>query len=363
MSKKLYRIAAIGFAHAHMRMNLEAFASCKDRVVFVAAADVKPRISSISEQRSTRIAGLHQAVNLYGFKKYDDYNRLLDENKIDIALVCSENAFHPQVSEILLQKGIHVVLEKPMAADMSGALRITHAKGKSNAHVYTNWPSAWNNTIRKAKKMTDEGVIGRLYKFTYRNGDSLGPFSYGQTLTDKEKSLEWWYQSDVGGGAMLDYCSYGACMSCWFINQHPIEAFGLKANYNSPYGNVEDYATITVRFPSSVAILEGSWTTINTGIEPGPILFGTEGTMVVKQSGQLYIYKTRHKKEPDLIIEPEPLPIERNNLGKEILYHLDTGGSLFPMLDLELNLEAMSILDAGSRSANTKKMEAINNIL
>ncbi|MDR0730976.1 MAG: hypothetical protein LBF63_04850 [Treponema sp.] len=39
---------------------------------------------------------------------------------------------------------------------------------------------------------------------------------------------------------------------------------------------------------------------------------------------------------------------------------MDTGEPLFPMLDLPLNLAAMSILDAGSRSAQSGKMELVN---
>ena len=57
-------------------------------------------------------------------------------------------------------------------------------------------------------------------------------------------------------GALLDYCCYGACLSRWFFGEKSVAAYGMTANFNSPYGNVEDYATITVRFPQGVAILE-----------------------------------------------------------------------------------------------------------
>jgi hypothetical protein len=51
--EKKYRIAAIGFAHSHIDSNLKDFASCGDRVEFIAAADVKPRIPSLSKERGT----------------------------------------------------------------------------------------------------------------------------------------------------------------------------------------------------------------------------------------------------------------------------------------------------------------------
>ena len=357
MDKK-YRVAAIGFAHSHIESNIKDFSTCGDRVEFVAAADIKPRVPSLSEEKGTRIDELREAIELYGFRPYDCYKQLIEENKIDIALVCCENAYHPAVTEMLLRSGAHVVLEKPLAADMPGAMRIARAARETGKKVITNWPSAWSPAVRAAKELCDNGEIGKLFKFTHRNSDSQGPLSYGQVVSDLEKGCEWWHQSDVGGGALLDYCCYGACMSGWFLGEIPVAAYGLKANFDSPYGSAEDYATITVRFPTAASILEGSWTTVNSGVPGGPIIFGTEGTIVVGRD-EVQVFKTRHKETPDKTVKPGPLPACRNNLSKEVLHHLDTGEPLFPLLDLPLNLQSMSILDAGDRSAASGKLELI----
>ena len=358
-----YKIAAIGFAHSHINENVKDFAEC-DGVKCVAAADIKPKVPSLSMEPGTRNADFKRIVDTYGFKPYDDYVKLLDENEIDIAIICCENAFHPFVAEECLRRGIHVVIEKPLAADMAGTLRIARAAREGNAKVFTNWPSAWWPAVRTAKALCDAGEIGRLFKFTHRNSDSQGALSYGQVITDAEKGREWWHQADVGGGALLDYCCYGACMSSWFFGEKPVAAYGLKANFDSPYGSADDYATITVRFPRSAAILEGSWTTVNTGVPNGPIIFGTEGTMVVRSSSGwltdiVEVYKTRHKSEPDKVIKADPLPAGRENLGREVLHHLNTGEPLFPMLDLPLNMQSMGILDAGIRSAESGKLEIV----
>ena len=355
MAKK-YRVAAIGFAHSHIESNIKAFADCGDRVEMVAAADVPARTPPLSVEPGTRVDELKQAVRLYGMKEYEDYNELLDDNEIDICCVCSENAYHPLITELLLERGIHVVLEKPFAADFKGAMRMWRAARLSSGKIFTNWPSAWSPAIRTAKEVVDSGKIGKLFKFSYRNSDSQGPLSYGQKITEEELAAEWWYSSDLGGGSMLDYCCYGACMSCWFLNQKPVAAYGLKANINSHYGDAEDYAAIIARFPSAVAHLEGSWTTVNGGVPAGPLVYGTEGTVVVTRKG-VEIYKTRHTETPDEIVSPKPLPAGRATLAEEILYHLETGEPLFPMLDLPLNMYSAAILDAGARSAVSNKLE------
>ena len=357
---KKYRVAAIGFAHVHMASTLELFASCRDQVELVAAADIKPVVPGISREKGTRVEQLESAVSKYGFKVYDCHEKLLDENQIDIVLVCSENTLHPVILEKILRRGIHVVVEKPLAATMEGALRIERAAREKGARVICNWPSAWYPAVRTAKKLLDSGAIGKIFKINYRNYDSQGPFSYGQVMTDTEKGREWWYRSDSGGGAMLDYCCYGACIACWFTGQSPQAAFGIKANFNSPYGSTDDFSAITVRFPDAVAMLEGSWTTVNSGVPNGPIIFGLEGTMVVRLNGNVEIYKQRRKDTPDEVITADPLPAGREDLAKETLHHLDTGAPLFPMLDLPVNMASVSILDAGARSALSGKMELIN---
>ncbi len=354
---KQFRIGIVGYAHSHIISNAKDFQQLGDQVTFVAAADIPPLVAPVNNSDGTRYGIMRQLNQELGITKiYDDYIKMLDEEQLDIVLVCAENAFHGRVCEEILRRGIHVVMEKPMAVTMQDALRISRASKEGNATVVINWPSTWYPAIRMAHKLCMEGRIGKLFKFTYRNSDSLGPLSYGQQMTDFERGREWWYQSAAGGGALMDYCCYGACLSCWFFDQKPVTAYGLKANFNSPYGDAEDYATITARFPQGVAILEGSWTTVSSGIPNGPILYGLEGTMVV-DNDEVRIYKTRHSMKPDEVFTPDPLPEGRSTLGEEVLHHLRSGEPLHPTLSLANNLLAMSILDAGIRSSQSGKLE------
>ena len=192
-----------------------------------------PRIPSLSVEPDTRRCELDRAVEQYGFRKYEDYRQLLEENEIDIALVCCENAYHPVVMETILRRGIHVVVEKPLAATMQGAMRIARAARESGAKVL---PLAGGLEFCRP---AGEGAVRRrgdrqAFQIYFPQLDSLGPLSYGQQITELEKGREWWHQADVGGGALLDYCCYGACMAPWFLNSEPVSAYGLKANFDSP---------------------------------------------------------------------------------------------------------------------------------
>ena len=65
-------------------------------------------------------------------------------------------------------------------------------------------------------------------------------------VSDDEKAAEWWHQADTGGGALLDYCCYGACLAAWLLPEQPLTVQCLMANLKSRYGDAEDNAAKTI---------------------------------------------------------------------------------------------------------------------
>ena len=368
--KKTYRLGVIGFAHMHVNGLIDAFDKLSN-IEWIACADTVPDVPSISSESGTRQYSLKSAHEKTGIPKvYDDYREMLDKESLDIIIFCPENAKHGEVAEAIAARGIHMLTEKPMAATLSEALRMVRAAKANDVSLLVNWPTTWSPAVRKMKLVLDEGLIGNILEVKYRNGASMGPLAYGQEITDAEKGAEWWHQSEPGGGALLDYCCYGACLARWFIGESAVAAYGIKANLNSHYGDAEDNAIITVRFPGALAILEGSWTTWNVGIPTGPIVYGTKGTLVagsrMNDDGRrvpvVEVYTSRGYGKPDEVLEGDPLPEGRDTLAREFIYHLETGELPHPTMEMMQNLEAMAILDAGIRSAASGKLELVNNV-
>ncbi|HHY97139.1 MAG TPA: Gfo/Idh/MocA family oxidoreductase [Firmicutes bacterium] len=360
-ANKIYRLGVIGFAHMHVNSLIDSFAELPD-VQWIACADTVPEVPSISTEPATRKANLRRALEVTGIPKaYDDYREMLDKEEFDILIFCPENARHGEVAEAIAAKGAHMLTEKPMAASLSEALRMARAARAAGVTLMVNWPTTWSPAIRKAKDLIDAGEIGDIWEVKWRNGASMGPLAYGQKISPAEKGAEWWHQAKPGGGALLDYCCYGACLSRWYLGKPAVAAYGLKANLLSHYGDAEDNAVIAVRFPSAVAILEGTWTTFHTGIPTGPIIYGSNGTIVVDHS-RVLVYKERGSSSPTNVFENLALPEGRDNPAKELIHHLETGEPLHPTLDLPVNLDAMAILDAGIRSAVSGKLELANDI-
>jgi predicted dehydrogenase len=325
-------------------------------VEWVACADTKPAVKSLSDQGGTRTASVKHALEVIKIPKhYECYEEMLEKEKFDIIVACPENARHGEVAEKIAEKGIHMMFEKPMSSTYNDALRMTKAAAFHNVELAINWPSTWSAANRTAQALVEKGEIGRPLKFFYRNGASLGPLEYGQTLTPYEKSHEWWHRESEGGGATLDYCCYGACLSRWFMGKPAVAANGIRANLNSLYGDADDNGIIMIRFPDSIATIEGSWTTVHTGINSGPVVFGEKGTIIC-EGNKVLVFKERYGAATDTY-EAEPIPEHRNNPAKEFINHLETKEPLHITMQPEFNLDAMAILDAGIRSSKSGRLE------
>jgi predicted dehydrogenase len=366
---KTYRLGVVGFAHMHVNGLIGRFAELPN-VEWVACADTVPDIPTLSDQQGTRVANVKRAVERTGIPKvYDDYREMLEKEAFDIVIFCPENARHGEVAEAIAAAGAHMLTEKPMSSSLSDALRMVRAARAAGVELVVNWPSTWQPAIRKAKELIDQGVVGPVWEIKRRNGASMGPLAHGQTLTDAEKGAEWWHHAAPGGGALLDYCCYGACLVRWYIGEPAVSVSGIKANMTSHYGDADDNAILTVRFPSALAVLEGTWSTWHVGVPTGPVVYGTKGTLVVtrrvvdgQRKGFVEVYTSRDRAigDPDELIEAGSLPEGRETLAKEFIHHLETGDPLHPTLEMDFNLEAMAILDAGIRSAASGKVELVN---
>ena len=358
---KVWKMGVLGFAHMHVNSLISNFNDIPG-VEWVACADTKPSVKPVSDQNDTRTDNIKKALEITKIPKYYEcYEEMLEKEKFDIIVACPENAKHGEVAEKIAKKGIHMLFEKPMSASYNDALRMKKAAAHHNVELAINWPSTWWAAVRKAQELVEDGAVGRPLKFYYRNSASMGPLEYGQTLTPYEKSTEWWHRESEGGGATLDYCCYGACLARWFMGKPAVAAYGLQANLNSIYGDADDNGIITVRFPDGLATIEGSWTTVHTGINNGPVVFGEKGTLIIKD-GKVLIFKDRRSGEPTETYDAEPIPSHRNNPAKEFINYLETKEPLHITMQPDFNLEAMAILDAGIRSAKSGKLELTQSV-
>ena len=364
---KKYRLGIIGFAHMHVNHLVELF-DAHPQVAWAGCADTIPLRPELRTATYTRAWNLAHCQELAGRPPtYADYEDLLENEELDIAVVCAENAQHGDVVEACAAAGVHVVVEKPMASSLPEALRMGRACQAAGVTLAVNWPTTWYPDARKVKEMIEAGEIGKVLEVRWRGGHTgpLGPRNMHPGVDEEtapmsgvERGATWWHQTEAGGGAMLDYCCYGAMFAQWLVGEPATAALGLKANLDSAWGDAEDNAAVLVRFPSAMAVLEGSWTTWDHGVPAGLIVLGTRGTLVFdSHTGKARLERGQGE---TVQLEAPSLPAGREDIAHEMIHHLETGEPLHDTLEVQFNLKAMAILDAGIRSAASGKLELVN---
>ena len=121
---------------------------------------------------------------------------------------------HLRVVEACAPRGIHVMVEKPLATTVQQAKRMAELAQKYHIMVLTNYETTWYPANHKAYDMIQkDGAVGKMSRINVYDGHS-GPVEIGcapeflEWLTDPVKN---------GGGAVIDFGCYGANLSTWLM--------------------------------------------------------------------------------------------------------------------------------------------------
>ena len=91
----------------------------------------------------------------------------------------------------------------------------------------------------------------------------------------------------------------------------------------------------------------------------GPVVFGSTGTLVVEDGPEGPRVRVERGHGDAALFPAEPLPAGRHDVAWEFIHHLETGEPLLPLVAAGFNLEVMGILDAGVRSAASRRLEPV----
>ena len=254
MSRK-WRVAGINFDHMHMGDNLR-FAYDHPGVELV----------GVSDERPERMESAAASFGLDPSVVFDDWRRCMEEAKPDLVILCPATGEHDLWVERIADFGVHVLLEKPFAADLSAADRIASAMERGGGTLAVNWPLAWYPPHVTAKRLIDEGEIGAVQSVNYYDGNR-GPLFHveakletSEEFRTEEKAKSWFYKRSQGGGSLLDYLGYGATLGTWFMGG--ARPLAVTTVIDQPEGLEVDEHSITVaRYETGLCRFETRWGT------------------------------------------------------------------------------------------------------
>lgn len=360
----------IGFAHMHVN-EIGLYISEQPDIELVGCADIKPDIEEASKSRYTRAWNLKNVCENYNVKPHDNYKKMLDELKPEVAFILSENAKKVEIVEECAKRGINVCIEKPMAVSLAEALKIKQSVEKYGIEALVNWPTTWRPYIHQLKDALDKGIVGDLIRTSYLNGHT-GPLGVGarhrgvteaaEGMTDQEKSKAWWYQAEQGGGTFLDICCYGCMYSRLFNKENAISVMAMGVNLNTSYANTEDNTVAIIKYPSTISVVEGTWTTPSAAIPAGPVLYCTNGVIYCEKVNSIPVIKAIDIFGNNVDVPDIKYPAHMKNIAYEYAHHKMTGEPVYETLTLQRNLEVMALLDAAICSSKSGITESVVNV-
>lgn len=93
---------------------------------------------------------------------------------IDVAIVSVPHNLHAPISIPLLQRGISLLVEKPMATTEAEAVSMIDAAKKGNAFLSVGLFRRFMHSARWTKSALKEGLIGDIRSFDVREGGITG---------------------------------------------------------------------------------------------------------------------------------------------------------------------------------------------
>jgi predicted dehydrogenase len=353
---KTWRIAGINFDHFHMG-DLLKMAHDHPNAEIVGVADEQPE----------RIENAIASFGIDGAQAFTDFQQCLDQTKPDVVILCPATAGHADWTERVAPAGVHILMEKPFAASLADADRMTAAMKQTGKELAINWPLRWIETHVTAHRLIQEGLIGEVTETHFYDGNR-GPLYHGADKIEKEPSAQekdasWFYKKDEGGGSLLDYLGYGTTLGVWFHNgAKPLEVVCMV---DEPRALEVDEQSITVaRYERGLSSYHTRWGTFSDPWthQPQPkcgfVIKGTEGTISNYDYEKNVRVQTRSQPE-GYEIPAAPLEAPFANPVQYFLHCLETGVPVEGPLSVETARIGQQIVDTAVRSASEKRTIAL----
>jgi UDP-N-acetylglucosamine 3-dehydrogenase len=247
------KVGIVSFAHVHAPHYAAALAELE-------AAD----FLGITDREAARG---REAAERYGVGFFGEAESLFEA--VDAVVVCSENRAHAGDAISALERGVHVLCEKPIATTVEDARAMIHASEAANRQLRTAFPVRYLPAIVRAREIVRSGGVGRVLAVNATNHGQIP----GGWFLDPEAS---------GGGAVMDHTVHVADLLRWMLD---VEAKSVYAEIGTFFGaeGIDDAAILTLALEGG-AFADGTFATIDPSWSRGEG-FPTWGDVTLRIAG------------------------------------------------------------------------------
>jgi predicted dehydrogenase len=195
----------------------------------------------------------------FGVPAYTDVSAMIAETGVQAMMIATPHPLHAEPTLCALEAGVHVLVEKPLAANLKDCDAMLAAGRKAGVWLSVISQRRLFEPVARMKSAIDAGKIGRPV---------LGVATmYSWRDHAYYRSDPWRGRWDTeGGGVLVNQSPHMLDLLHWFMGEID-EVCGYWANFNHPEIEVDDTAVALIRFRS------GGLGTIVSSVAQQPGLF------------------------------------------------------------------------------------------
>lgn len=150
-------------------------------------------------------------------KIYTDLDQMLSDREVETVLVCTPNYLHARQATLAAQAGKNILIEKPVALNYSELHTLYSAVKESGVKTQISFVLRWNPYMRIAKKLVEDGSLGRPFMIETSYWHSTPRAAPGHWMTTRS----------VAGSVFLMGGCHALDAARWLADSDIVEVFAF----------------------------------------------------------------------------------------------------------------------------------------
>lgn len=264
---KVFNVAVIGCGRISYK-GIEAIVNNKECLRLAATCDPAEEKAIARKNEYLEKINRDDKVNVY-----KDYKDMLGKENIDIAYIATESGYHPEIAINCMNKGINVIVEKPMALSTKEAEEMIACAKKNKVKLCIAHQNRFNKAVQKLRKEIEAGSFGKLVNGTAR-------ILWNRNMGYYEQA-PWRGTYELDGGTLMNQCIHNIDLLQWMMNSEVDTVYAQCGTFLRKIEG-EDFGAIIIRFKNgAIGIIEGSACVYPKNLEETLSIFGEKATICI----------------------------------------------------------------------------------
>jgi UDP-N-acetylglucosamine 3-dehydrogenase len=221
-----------------LRVGLAGLGSMGRNHLRVLAARDDVEVVAVADPDADALRG---AASPPGAQRFDEPLSMLAEAELDAVVVAAPTTAHVAIALAAIERGLPLLVEKPLAASSADGLRIVRAARERGVPVQVGHVERFNPAVLELGRLLSEGWLSTVYAIASRRA---GPFP------DRIRDV----------GVTVDLATHDVDMLSWVARERPERVYAETAR--RIHAEHEDLLFGLLHFPSgATGMLDVNWLT------------------------------------------------------------------------------------------------------